>query len=61
MLWGVVYNASDRDTVYMARENGCACQSTGRIHKAPGMVGFYSGPYEPPELDDEMVSQRHKS
>ena len=29
-LWGVAYNGSDRDTVYMAREDGCACRSIKR-------------------------------
>ena len=27
------------DTVYMAREDGCACRSTGRAYRAVGMVG----------------------
>ena len=29
-LRGVAYNGSDRDTVYMAREDGCACRSMER-------------------------------
>ena len=26
------------DTVYMAREDGCACRSIGRVYRAVGMV-----------------------
>jgi hypothetical protein len=30
--WGMAYNGCDRDTVYMAREDGCACRSIeGRL------------------------------
>ena len=66
----MVYNGSDSDTVYMAREDGYACRSIGRVYRAVGMVadvglrskqgrgrgGLYSGPYDLPELGDKMVS-----
>jgi hypothetical protein len=29
-LWGVVYNSSDRDTIYIAQEDGCIYQSIER-------------------------------
>ena len=40
-LWGVAYNGSDRETVYMAREDGCACRSIRRAYRAVGMVCWY--------------------
>ena len=38
IAWGEAYNGSDSDTVYMAREDGCACRSTLHIRDQLGGI-----------------------